>query len=123
MSFNLFLIAGFVSGVLGGMGMGGGTVLIPVLTIFFGVNQHVAQAANLISFLPMAAIALPQHKRNGYLKTEGVLQIIVPALLSAIASSLLMMVIPSEVLRRLFGLFLIAIAIAQIKGLSTALQK
>lgn len=123
MSFVIFLVAGFISGVLGGMGMGGGTVLIPVLTIFLGVNQRVAQAANIISFLPMAAIALPQHKRNGYLKTDGVLQIIVPALLSAVASSLLMTVIPAEVLRRLFGLFLIAIAVAQFKGLSVAWQK
>ena len=39
MSFIFYLLAGFLSGVLGGMGMGGGTVLIPALTIFFGVEQ------------------------------------------------------------------------------------
>ena len=56
MSFIFYLLAGFVSGLFGGMGMGGGTVLIPVLTLFFGVEQHIAQATNLIAFLPMAEI-------------------------------------------------------------------
>ena len=46
MSFILYLLAGFFSGMLGGMGMGGGTVLIPALTILFRVEQHIAQATN-----------------------------------------------------------------------------
>ena len=80
MSFILFLIAGFFSGMLGGMGMGGGTVLIPALTVFLGVEQHVAQATNLIAFLPMAAFTLKIHKENGLLKTEGVWWLVIPAL-------------------------------------------
>ena len=71
MSFIIFLVSGFFSGVLGGMGMGGGTVLIPALTVLFGVEQHVAQATNLIAFLPMAAFSLKVHKENGLLKTNG----------------------------------------------------
>ena len=63
MSFILFLVAGFFSGMLGGMGMGGGTVLIPTFTILLGVEQHVAQATNLIAFLPMALFTLKLHKR------------------------------------------------------------
>ena len=61
MAFIIHLAAGVLAGLLGGMGMGGGTVLIPVLTIFLGVSQHVAQATNVIAFLPMAALALAVH--------------------------------------------------------------
>jgi uncharacterized membrane protein YfcA len=49
MSFFIYLLVGALGGVLGGMGMGGGTLLIPALTIFCEVEQHVAQAINLIS--------------------------------------------------------------------------
>jgi len=58
MSFILYLIAGFLSGLLGGMGMCGGTVLIPALTAVLNVEQHVAQSTNLIAFLPMSAFSL-----------------------------------------------------------------
>ena len=71
MSFILYLLAGFFSGMLGGMGMGGGTILIPALTILFGVEQHIAQATNLIAFLPMAAFSLRVHKDKGNLKTQS----------------------------------------------------
>lgn len=54
MSFIIVMSISFAAGLLGGMGMGGGTILIPALTIFLGVEQHAAQAANLIAFLPMA---------------------------------------------------------------------
>jgi uncharacterized membrane protein YfcA len=49
--FALYILVGIIGGVLGGMGMGGGTLLIPMLGIFFGLEQHVAQAINLISFI------------------------------------------------------------------------
>ena len=54
MSFLVFLVCGVCGGVLGGMGMGGGTLLIPLLTIFCGVEQGIAQGVNLLSFLPMS---------------------------------------------------------------------
>lgn len=114
MSFILYLLAGFFSGILGGMGMGGGTILIPVLTILLGVEQHVAQATNLIAFLPMAAFSLKVHKERGLLKTDGVGWVVVPALLLSVASGILAAFTPAEVLRKLFGAFLVMLAV---KGL------
>ena len=65
------MIAGFVSGLIGGMGMGGGTIMIPALTVFCGVSQHAAQVTNLISFLPMSAFSLAVHKKQGLIKIDG----------------------------------------------------
>lgn len=98
------------------MGMGGGAVLIPVLTIFLGVEQHVAQAANLIAFLPMAAFSLKVHRDNGNLDTDGVWGLIVPALITSVLGSLAAAFLPSDVLRKLFGAFLVFLAV---KGLLT----
>ena len=105
------MLAGFFSGVLGGMGMGGGTILIPALTVLLGVEQHVAQATNLIAFLPMAAFTLKVHKENGLLKTDGLLSIVIPALLLSVAAGFLAVLLPSEVLKKLFGAFLVILAV------------
>lgn len=123
MSFIIYMLAGFAAGVLGGMGMGGGTILIPVLTILLGVNQHVAQATNVIAFVPMAAIALPAHKKNGLLRTDDVWEIIIPALITTVLGGLLMAALPTEVLKKLFGFFLISLAVKQSFSLITQLQE
>ena len=120
MSFILYMVAGVVSGVLGGMGMGGGTVLIPVLTLFFGVEQHVAQAANLIAFLPMAAFSLKVHKDKGLIKTEGVWSIVAAALITSVAGGFAAALLPAEALKKLFGAFLVFLAA---KGIFNLWQK
>ncbi len=107
MSFYLYLILGFVGGIPAGMGMGGGTLTIPLLTMLGGVEQKLAQSANLFAFLPMSLGALKVHSENGLLKTEGILWIILPALLFSALGALLTSVLPSEILRKGFGVFLI----------------
>lgn len=114
MSFILYLLAGFFAGLLGGMGMGGGTVLIPALTILLGVEQHIAQATNLVAFLPMAVFSLKVHKERGLLKTDGVFGVVIPAVITSVLSGLLAALLPAEVLKKLFGAFLILLAV---KGL------
>ena len=52
----LFVIAA-AAGVISGMGMGGGTLLIPALTLLMGIPQRQAQGVNMLSFLPAAAAA------------------------------------------------------------------
>jgi len=110
-SFIIFLVAGFFSGFIGGMGMGGGTILIPALTVILGVEQHVAQATNLIAFLPMAAFTLNVHKKNGLLKTQGLLSLVVPALITSVGAGFVAALLPSVVLKKLFGAFLVALAV------------
>lgn len=123
MSFILLLLTGFAAGIFGGMGMGGGTILIPALTLLLGVDQRLAQAANVIAFLPMAALVLPKHKQNGLLKTEGILALIIPALLSTAVFSLVMIILPAEALRKAFGVFLIILAVKQIYAVRRKLAK
>ena len=52
MQFLYFVLAGVLGGVLAGMGMGGGTLTLPILVLVMGVEQITAQFANLIAFLP-----------------------------------------------------------------------
>ena len=119
MSFYLYLILGFIGGIPAGMGMGGGTVTIPLLILLGGVNQKIAQCANLFSFLPMSGFALQKHTQNGLVKMQGILWIILPALLLSIAGSLAAAYLSGAILKKLFGALLIGLAV---HGAYTALQ-
>ena len=110
MKFYLYLLLGFLGGIPAGMGMGGGTVTIPLLTLVGGVPQKIAQSANLFAFLPMSAPALKIHASNGLLKTEGIFWIIAPAFLVGAAGAFFAVALPSSILRKLFGAFLIGLA-------------
>ena len=109
----LLALAGAASGVLGGMGMGGGTVLIPALTIFFSVGQKTAQAINLAAFAPMAAVSLFVHIKNGRVRKEGLLWIIIPACACSVGGSLLAAKANAEILGRIFGVFLLILSVFQ----------
>ena len=110
----LYIIIGVVGGLLGGMGMGGGTLLIPFLTMFTGTEQHLAQAVNLIAFIPMSAFALFIHIKNGLVDFKYLLLISVPAVAAGVLASYLTKTIGGEELKMYFGIFLIALGIYQL---------
>ena len=60
----IVILSAIVSGIAGGMGIGGGSLLIPALVFFSEISQHVAQSTNLIFFIPTAISALIIHIKN-----------------------------------------------------------
>ena len=113
MRFLVWLAAGLAGGVLGGMGMGGGTVLIPILTVLCGVPQHLAQSVNLFSFLPMAALSLRVHAQDGLLDARGTAWMIVPAALLSVLGAVFVQGVPAGALRVSFGVFLCLLSLYQ----------
>ncbi len=111
MEFVLYLLTGALGGVLGGMGMGGGTVLIPLLTMLFSVGQHTAQAVNLTAFIPMACCALILHAKNGLVEYKSALWVICGALPFALIGSYIAKNIRAKILGKFFGGFLIILSI------------
>ncbi len=109
----LLALSGIAAGILGGMGMGGGTILIPLLTIFFNVGQKEAQAINLVAFIPMAIVSLAIHIKNKRVKKEGLLWIIVPAVLTSVGGGFAAQAVNGEVLKRIFGGFLLLLSVVQ----------
>ncbi len=111
MIFYLYALLGFLGGIPGGMGMGGGTVTIPLLVLFLDVPQKIAQSANLFAFLPMGLFALNIHKKNGLLQSKGILPVVLSALVLSAIGSLLASILPSDILRKAFGVFLSALSV------------
>lgn len=116
MRFFVWLIVGFAGGVLGGMGMGGGTVLIPLLTIFCGVPQHMAQSVNLLTFLPMSILSLRVHAQNGLLDAKGAVWMMIPATLLSVLGALFIQKVAPGALRMAFGVFLCVLSLYQFYG-------
>ena len=58
------IIIGLISGIVGGLGMGGGTILILLLTLISNVEQHIAQGINVIFFVPTAIAAIIMMVKN-----------------------------------------------------------
>lgn len=114
MDVLLMVVFGVIGGLIGGMGMGGGTLLIPLLTLFGGVTQRVAQSLNLITFLPMAIVALIVHAKNRLLDYKRAGLIIVPAVVGAIVGAVVTNKTGDGVLRLCFAIFLIILGVAQI---------
>ena len=109
-----FVLAGLVSGVLGGMGMGGGTLLIPILTLFLGLEQHMAQGINLLVFIPMGIIAIIIHICNKLIDYRIFLWLVIPAVITSLVASSLSSNLNSGVLHTIFGIFLIAVAVYEL---------
>lgn len=114
---HIIIAVSALGGVIGGMGMGGGTLLIPLLTLFAGLEQHLAQSINLIAFVPMSVVALVIHKKNGYVQFKGSTPIAAIALIGAVGGSLLAKYAGGKVLRACYGAFLIALGIIQLTKL------
>jgi len=116
----LNIIIGVLSGIISGMGIGGGAILIPAITLVESVEQQVAQGINLTYFIPTAIIAIIIHIKNKSirLKTASILGI--SGLPGAILGTYLAGAASGETLRCMFGIFLLFVGIYEIyKGFSS----
>ena len=108
------VLIGLIAGIVSGTGMGGGTVLILLLTAFYGVEQHIAQATNLIFFIPTSIVAIITNLKHKFIDKKLAFSVsiwgTIGATLGAIASSKTNV----EALRKYFGIFLVIIAIWEI---------
>ena len=107
-------LAGAVTGVLSGFGVGGGTLLLIYMTAFAGVEQHLAQGINPLYFLPTAATALPAHIKNGYVDKKTAMPAILAGLAGTAAAAWVATTLDVHLLRRVFGAFLIYIGVREL---------
>ena len=108
-------VFGFISGIISGMGIGGGVILIPLLAIFTSLGQHEAQGINLLYFLPTAGASLLFHIKNKLVAWQAALPAIACGCLSAAGSAWLAQSLHAALLRRLFGGFLLAVGILELR--------
>lgn len=110
----LFALLGVLFGVVGGMGLGGGIVLIPALTLFMGMTQHQAQGMTLFAYLPMAAAALVSHFKQKNVNLKPALFLTLFGCVGGAGGYWLASGIEEAPLRTVFAVFLIVIALLRL---------
>ncbi len=108
-------IIGFFAGIIGGMGMGGGTILIPALILFTNIDPKIAQSVNLLSSIPMTIFALIIHIKNKKVEFSIIKSIAIFGVLGAICGSFLANYISSNILKKVFGIFLFIVGCIEVK--------
>ena len=107
----LALALGLAAGVLSGLfGVGGGILFVPAL-VLLGLGQLEAQATSLLAILPTVAAGAWNQRRYGNLRPRLALQLGLASIAGVGAGALIAISLPEEVLRRLFALLLLAIAV------------
>ena len=113
----LEILTGIVSGIVSGTGMGGGTILILILSVFIGIDQHVAQATNLIFFVPTSITAIITTMKEKLINWEIGIPVAISGVIGAIFGAKISVNMDVNRLKKYFGIFLILITIYEIYSL------
>lgn len=108
------VLIGIISGIVSGTGMGGGTILIFLLSFMLEIEQHTAQATNLIFFIPTSIVAIIVNLKNKNIDTKQAIIISIFGVLGAIIGANIAMYMDVKILKKGFGIFLIFVTINEI---------
>lgn len=111
MQVLLILAVSCLSGIFAGMGMGGGTFLIPLLSIVFGVRQIICQSTNVVCFIVLALLCSIVYIKNKLIDFKAFFLVSVPAAVIAFLGSFFALQTKSELLHLLFAIFIILVGV------------
>jgi uncharacterized membrane protein YfcA len=94
------------------IGIGGGIIIVPVLVLFFGFSQQLAQGTTLALMVPpLGAFAAWTYYRQGYVDIKTAVLICFGFLVGSVLGADLALRLPTEVLTRIFGAILVAVGL------------
>jgi uncharacterized membrane protein YfcA len=114
----LAILVGFLTGIISGFGIGGGSLLIVYLTAFAAVDQYTAGGINLLYFLSCAPAALVSHIKHRRVEWQAVLWCTLTGAATCALGAWVAGLLNTALLRRLFGVLLLYIGIREIKTAS-----
>ena len=107
------LITGLVAGIMGGLlGIGGGSIVVPALIYFYGLSQHLAQGTALAMMIPpIGLLAAWYYWKNGNVNIGWAVLLCIGFFFGGLLGAYLANILPDLQLRRIFGVFLLAISL------------
>ena len=117
------VLIGIISGIVSGTGMGGGTILIFLLSFMLEIEQHTAQATNLIFFIPTSIVAIIVNFKNKNIDTKQAIIISIFGVLGAIIGANIAIYMDVKMLKKGFGIFLIFVTINEIYSIIKLYKK
>jgi uncharacterized membrane protein YfcA len=110
-----------VMGVAGGFiaalaGVGGGIIFVPALALVLGLTQVVAEDTSLLAIVPVAILGTWKQRRTGDVHLRDAVIIGLGSIVTAVLAALVADALPQNVLRILFAVFMVVIAIRIWRG-------
>ncbi|MBZ5521052.1 MAG: sulfite exporter TauE/SafE family protein [Acidobacteriia bacterium] len=104
----LIWLGSALAGFLGALtGLGGGVVLVPLLTLAFGIDIHYAMGASLVSVIATSSGAASAFVREGYSNIRIGMFLEIATTLGALLGAFLTTKIPTAGIGTIFGLMLL----------------
>ena len=101
------LVTAFGAGVVGAvLGLGGGILLVPLLTMVFGINLHYAMGASLVSVIATSSGAAAMYLRSGLSNIRVGLFLAMATVTGALIGAALSGIVPARALELILGLAL-----------------
>ena len=97
------VLVGVTSGLLG---VGGGTLVVPFLTLAVGLSQHSAEATSLVVILPTAIVGTLALRRHGVGDLGVAIRLGVVGAVGSVLGALLALALPGSALRVVFAAFI-----------------
>lgn len=104
-------LVGFCNGLFGS---GGGTVAVPVMEKFLGVEEHKAHATAIAIILPLTAVSTVLYIYKGFFDFTLSWQVSLGGVAGGLLGAYLLKKIPSKILRKIFGVFIMAAAVRMV---------
>jgi len=112
MQIALILILGFVTGVFSGLlGVGGGVIMVPAFTYIFHMSIQKAIGTSLAIIVPIALAGSLKHYMSGHVDIRILGFFLITALIGGWIGASFVSVIPASLLKKIFAVFLIVVAI------------
>lgn len=110
------IVGGLLIGIAAGlssavMGVGGGVIMVPAMTLLLGVPQHVAQGTSLVAIVPTAVAGADAHRRRGMLDAMLIVSLALGGLGGAFAAANIALGLDEVVLQRGFAVLLVLVSL------------
>ena len=112
-----FVLLGLITGVIAStLGIGGGIIFVPSLVVFFGFAQHIAQGTSLAIIVPTAIVGTWLHARKGRVEWKVAVLVGAGGMIGGLVGSRLALGLDPDLLRRLFAVLLVVIAVRMLSN-------
>ncbi|MEI7663298.1 MAG: sulfite exporter TauE/SafE family protein [Bacteroidota bacterium] len=109
----ILIVIGLMAGIFGGIfGIGGAIIMIPAMVYFLGVDQHTAQGTSLAVMLPpIGLFAAYNYYKAGQVNLWYAAIIAVSFMIGGYVGSKIALNLPENIMKKVFGIFLIIMAL------------
>lgn len=110
-----FILIGLITGTINGLfGSGGGTIVVPSLIFLVGLEDHKSHATAISIILPLSIISTIIYISHGVIRFDIALWVALGGVLGGFMGARLLNKIPSNILRKVFGIFMMVAAIRMV---------